>query len=127
MPARRVTSRKRQHGVTLIEVLVAVTVLAIVLIGILRALDHQSASTIALADRMFAHWAALNSMEEARLEGLAEGRETEETTKLGGITWTVTVRRESTPDGLTRLMVASTAEGRAGAVLIGFLPEESAP
>ena len=127
MPARRVTSRKRQRGIALVEVLVAVTVLAIVLIGTFRALDRQSANTIGLADRMFAHWAALNSMEEARLEGLVEGHETKGTTTLGGITWTVTVRRESTPDGLTRLMVESTAKGRAGAVLIGFLPQEPDP
>ena len=75
MPARRVTSRKRQHGVTLVEVLVAVTVLAIVLIGILRALDHQSASTIALADRMFAHWVALNSMKVHPVLAIESGGE----------------------------------------------------
>ena len=124
MHARRLSARSRQRGITLVEVLVAIAVLGIVLIGVFRALDHQSASTIALADRMFAHWAALNAMEEARLEEPAKGRETRGTTKLGRTTWTVTVRREPPSDGLARLMVTATAEGRPGAVLVGFLPEE---
>ena len=127
MPAWRVNSRKRQHGITLIEVLAAVTVLAIVLIGTFRALEQQSANTIALANRAFGHWVALNSMEEARLEGFADEREVRRTTRLGGVTWTVTVRRESGPDGLTRLMITSTADGRAGAFLVGFVPPEPAP
>ena len=118
----RLTARSRQRGITLIEVLVAVAVLGIVLIGILRALDRQTHNTAALAERMFAHWAALNLMEEMRLDALAQPRRMRATTQLGGIEWTVTVRREPALDGLTRLTVVSTAEGRAGAVLIGFLP-----
>ena len=121
MPARRMTVRTRQRGVTLVEVLVAVTVLAIALIAIFRTLDAQTRNTAALADRMFAHWVALNSMEEMRLEGLPQAHGAEET-KLGGIVWTVTVRSEPASYGLTRVEVSSAAEGRPGAVLVGFLP-----
>ena len=126
MPARLVITRKRERGITLVEVLAAVAVLAIALIALFRAVDSQIRNTAALADRMFAHWAALNTMEEARLAGPADAHDAERTTELGGIVWTITVHREPAPYGLTRLRVASSAEGHAGAVLTGFLPPDTA-
>ena len=124
MHARRVTARSRQRGITLVEVLVAVTVLAIALIGTLRALESQTRNTSALAARMFAHWTALNAIEAARLQDVEAGHQSRETTKLGGVVWTVTVRREPASDGLIRLTATSTAAGHPGAVLVGFLPAE---
>ena len=126
MPARYLAS-KRERGITLVEVLAAVAVLAIALVAIFRAVDSQIRNTAALADRMFAHWAALNSMEEAQLAGAADTRATEATTELGGVVWTITIDREPAPYGLTRLEVAATSEGRPGAVLVGYLPPEAAP
>ena len=126
MPARLMTTRKRERGFTLVEVLAAVAVLAIALIAIFRAMDSQIRNTTALADRMFAHWVALNSMEEARLAGPAGEHDADRTTELGGIVWTITMHREPAPYGLTRLEVTSSAEGHAGAVLTGFLPPDTA-
>ena len=125
MRARHLNARRRQRGITLVEVLVAVTVLAIALVAIFGAIDVQIRNTAALADRMFAHWVALNSMEEARLTGAVADRDAEATTELGGVVWTVTIRREPAPYGLTRVEVAATAEGRPGAMLVGFLPSEA--
>ena len=124
MLARRLTTRDRERGVSLVEVIVAVAVLAIALIAIFRALDGQTRSTAALAERMFAHWAALNALEEARLEGPPEVDEGERTVEVGGIAWRVMIHRESAPQGMIRLKVAATAAGHAGAVLVGFLPLE---
>ena len=124
MLARELTPRASERGLSLLEVLAAVVVLAIALIAIFRALDSQTRNTAALAERMFAHWAALNVLEEARLNGPPEESETETTAELGGIEWKLTIRRGPMPRGMIRLDVAATAEGRAGAVLVGFLPPE---
>lgn len=126
MPARPVIVRKAERGMTLVEVLAAMTVLAIALIAIFRAVDSQIRNTATLADRMFAHWAALNSMEEARLAGPADAHDGERSTELGGIVWTITTHREPAPYGLTRIQVVSSAEGHAGAMLTGFLSPEAA-
>ena len=93
MLARELTPRASERGLSLLEVLAAVVVLAIALIAIFRALDSQTRNTAALAERMFAHWAALNVLEEARLNGPPEERETETTAELGGIEWKLTIRR----------------------------------
>lgn len=127
MPARRLTPRRqsRQAGFTLVEVLVAMAILAIALGASLRLISQQTRVTAALEDRVFAHWVALNTLEERRL-GLsapsgASGVD------MGGARWDVETQDEPGPAGLIRVEIRVRSDGRAGAVLVGYLRPPEAP
>lgn len=52
----------RQHGFTLLETLVALSVLAIALTASLRALGHSADTAAELQDRTLAHWIVQNRL-----------------------------------------------------------------
>ncbi|HSB97339.1 MAG TPA: type II secretion system minor pseudopilin GspI, partial [Spongiibacteraceae bacterium] len=55
------------RGFTLVEVLVAVAIVALAITGILTAMMRQVDGTAYLRDKLFAHYVALNQMELALL------------------------------------------------------------
>lgn len=59
--------RRRARGFTLVEVLVAVAIVALAVTGILMVMMRQIDGTSYLRDKVFAHWVALNQMELAVL------------------------------------------------------------
>lgn len=59
--------RRAARGFTLVEVLVAVAIVALAVTGILTAMMRQIDGTAYLRDKLFAHWVALNQMELAVL------------------------------------------------------------
>jgi len=64
-------SMKRQdhtHGFTLIEVMVALTIIAISLGALLNTSGTQANSVSYLKQKSFAHWVALNEMTQLRIE-----------------------------------------------------------
>ena len=61
-------------GFTLIEVMVAVAILALALPAMMYALSNQLDNTAYLRDKMFAQWAAENALAEIRLENRSSGR-----------------------------------------------------
>jgi general secretion pathway protein I len=58
---------RRQTGFTLIEVLVALAIVAIGMAALLSALSSSADSASYLRDKTFAEWVALNRIEEVRL------------------------------------------------------------
>lgn len=60
-------SPNRARGFTLIEVLVAVAVLAIALGAIIKTMSDNAYNSIYLRDRTLAHWVALNKVAEMQL------------------------------------------------------------
>ncbi len=56
-----------QHGFTLLEVLVAMSVLAIALASIIKVSANQSINTEHLRDKTLAHWVAMNQIAQLQL------------------------------------------------------------
>ena len=57
----------RANGFTLIEVLVALVIVAVGVAAVLGALTSAANGTVHLRDKTFAHWVALNRLTEIRL------------------------------------------------------------
>lgn len=96
----RAADRRRGMGFTLVEVLVAVGILALALPALLLALRARLDATSYLHERSVAHWIAANQLAElriARARGLdwrtieAEGSE-----DMAGTRWRWSVRRTET-------------------------------
>jgi general secretion pathway protein I len=62
-------SRRRNHGFTLIEVLVAMAVVALGIGALLSTLNTAAASISYMRNRSLAEWIALNRISETRLSG----------------------------------------------------------
>jgi general secretion pathway protein I len=60
---------RRPAGFTLIEVLVALAIVAIGMAAVLEALTSSANTAIFLQDKTFAQWVALNRLETVRLSG----------------------------------------------------------
>jgi general secretion pathway protein I len=58
----------RMRGFTLIEVLVALAIVALGMSALMGAMSSAADTTIYLRDKMFAEWIALNRVEELRLQ-----------------------------------------------------------
>jgi general secretion pathway protein I len=63
----------RQNGFTLIEVLVALAIVAIGMAAVLEALTSSANTAVYLQDKTFAEWVALNRIETVRLSGSIPG------------------------------------------------------
>ena len=79
---------RSRRGFTLLEVLVALAILAIALAAVIKGVSGHSANAAYLRDRMFAHWVALNHMAEIRL-GLVSLERAQDTGKeeMGSHVW----------------------------------------
>jgi general secretion pathway protein I len=59
----------RQRGFTLIEVLIALTVLAVALAAVIKAISSFVSNTAYLKERSLANWVGLNALAELRSSG----------------------------------------------------------
>ncbi len=125
MPARRLN--KAERGLTLVEVMCAVVVLGIALIGIFQTIEVQIGGARAVAERAFAHWAAFNRLEEIRIEGEAARERGEESEEIGGVMWQTNVTFSDGPGGLFRAEVVAAAPDRPGALIVEFIPHDGLP
>jgi len=84
----------KQHGFTLIEVLIALAVLAIALAAMIKGISMHVTNLAYLKERSLAHWVGLNALAELRVSGQSPsaGEVTGGETMAGReFQWTITV------------------------------------
>lgn len=108
----------RQGGFTLIEVLVALAILAMVVGSLLVLIGQHTRRAAALEERMLARIAAQNALSEyvmAKAEGAAANIQGDE--ELSGITFRYDIDRDESPIQGFELVTADVQIGRDGQVL----------
>lgn len=118
----------RQSGFTLVEVLVAVAVLAIAMAAIITTMARQADNAGYLRQKTIAVWVAHNRLAELQLErsppstGRTEGR-----AEMSGAEWNWQTEIKATQDERLHRIDVSVAgpvqKGRAGIKKTGFLAQ----
>lgn len=93
------TRIKSQSGFTLLEVLVALVVIAIPLMALMGNITANVSNAAYLRDRTLAHWVAMNEVAQQQLDKQwPEPGEKKDETLMAGKTWYVKLKVRATPD-----------------------------
>ncbi|CUH63477.1 type II secretion system protein I [Thalassovita gelatinovora] len=111
---------KPDTGLTLLELIIAIAILAIGSIAAIRATDQSRIAIGGETPRLLARIAARNRAEELQLLGAAAALP--DTVMQGGHAIAVSVATEATAGGLVQATVTARAETGEGAQLILYLP-----
>lgn len=108
-------SRRRQQGLSLLEVLVALSLVAIVLVPHLAGLSDKLDSAANARESTYAHWVGMNRLAEIRALkewpkiGSKSGKE-----QMLGVEWHWRVTVQATPDENMRRLEVEVAKGPVG-------------
>ena len=116
--------RRRERGMTLIELVVAILVLSLGSLAALRAADQSALAITGAQERLLAQIAVLNRAEELRILGAAAGS-LPGTVEQGGQRFTLGQTQEATAGGLMKTTLTARGPGGAGALLVVYLPGSS--
>lgn len=125
--------RDRSYGFTLIEVVVALAIVAIGMSAAILAVGQTASDSTYLRDKTLAHWVAMNRLTEVRLQPRAPRvDETSDEVEMAGRTWRWTMTVTQTPvQTMQRIDVsvrlADAPEGSALATVTGFYGTALAP
>jgi general secretion pathway protein I len=121
------------HGFTLVEVLVALAIVAFGLGALLTTTTESARASSYLREKTFAQWIALNRITEARLTGQPPAdKEMSGEIEYAGATWRWELKTLETPvPGIVRLearaALADSAEGSWPGFATGFIGDAIAP
>jgi general secretion pathway protein I len=103
----------RRHGFTLIEVLVAVAVVAIALAAVMTETNRDLVNTVALRDKTLAQWVAMNKVTELQvMDAWPDAGETRGEAEMARRDWYWLVRVSKTDDQNVRRVDVEVFERR---------------
>jgi general secretion pathway protein I len=128
------SSRIFSRGFTLIEVLAALVIVSLGMLGVIEAIGQTASNSTRMRDRTIAHWIAMNRLTTARLETRAPNiGKTSDEVEMAGRRWRWTMEVSETPVQTMRRIDVSVGEAeneddeRTLAVLSGFYGSAIAP
>jgi len=100
MNNQRGIHQNRMQGMTLIEVLVALVIVAVALSAAIRSVNAGALNTDYLKQKSFAHWVAMNEVAEQQAVELKGGGASNEWTEaeMAGHTWHINAKAVVTDD-----------------------------
>jgi general secretion pathway protein I len=119
-------AERASRGFTLIEVLAALVIVALGMLGVIEAVTQTARNGTYLREKTLAHWIAMNVITERRLLGSPpDTGETSDEIEYAGQRWRYTVRVTQTQvESLRRMDVsvrpADAAEGNPLVTVAGF-------
>jgi general secretion pathway protein I len=123
-------SRQAQFGFTLLEVLVALAVIAIALASLIKGAAGNSANAAYLRDRSLSQWVAMNVIAEQKLQAPDAQSRDSGTEKMGGHLWYWSLQRKDTFDKSIKRVEVSVAAEQEGlqqpvTTLFAFVPAQA--
>jgi general secretion pathway protein I len=121
------------RGFTLIEVIVALVVIALGMLGVIQAVSQTAGNTGYLRDKTVAHWIAMNRLTEVRLQKAAPKIDkSSDEVEMAGRHWKWTMEVTQTPvESIRRIDItvrpADAKEGASLASVSGFFGTAVAP
>jgi len=125
--------RHRSRAFTLIEVIVALIVVSLGMLGVIQAVSQTASNSGYLRDKSVAHWVAMNRLTEARLQKTAPAVDkSSDEIEMAGRRWKWTMNVTQTPvETIRRIDVsvrpADAGEGVSLASVSGFYGTAVAP
>lgn len=90
--------RRAHRGFTLLEVLAALIIVALGMLGVIQAVSQTASNTSYLRDKTVAHWVAMNQLTQARLAAQQPRiGKTSDDVEMAGRTWRWTMEVTQTP------------------------------
>ena len=116
----------RQNGFTLLEVIVALAILALIMTGLVTSIGDVATNQNSIEERTFAQWVALNQIAKLQLdEEMAQLGNSNGLEEMAGRQWEWRQTIENTGDPLVhRVIVTAGREGKDSelARAIGYNP-----
>ena len=124
---------KRLAGFTLIEVIVALVVIALGMLGVIQAVSQTASNTGYLRDKTVAHWIGMNRLTAVRLQKTAPAIDkSSDEVEMAGRRWKWTMNVTQTPvESIRRIDISvrpeEAKEGASLASVSGFYGTAVAP